>query len=58
MTKEELKKFAENNIDNFAIQLKRHHKKIYNTIDKMYNFLKFAEKLYVYINGEEFIGKC
>jgi len=58
MTKEEIKIFAKNNIDNFAIQLKRHYTQLYDEIDKIYDFPKFAEKLYVYVNGKNQIGKC
>jgi hypothetical protein len=58
MNKEELKNFALNNIDNFAIQLKRHYPQIYNEIDKLYDFPKFCEKLFVYVNEENSIGKC
>ena len=58
MNKEELKDFISKNIDNFAIQLKRHHNQLYDEIDKLYNFPKFAEKLYVYINGEQSVGFC
>lgn len=58
MNKEELKTFALNNVDNFAIQLKRHYPHIYNEINKLYNFSKFCEKLFVYINGDNKIGKC
>jgi hypothetical protein len=58
MNKEELKEFVSKNIDNFAIQLKRHHNQLYNEIDGLYNFSRFAEKLYVYINGEQSIGHC
>ena len=58
MTKEELKEFALKNKDNFSIQLKRHHSDIFELIDKQYDFQKFGEKLYVYINGESSIRKC
>ena len=58
MNKEELREFVSKNVDNFAIQLKRHHNQLYNEIDKLYDFPKFTEKLYVFINGEESIGHC
>lgn len=58
MNKKELKNFALNNRDNFAIQLKRHFPQDYYEIDKLYDFPKFSEKFYVYIYEEKSIGKC
>jgi len=58
MNKEEIKQFCLNNKDNFAIQLKRHHKETFDEINKTFNFNRFSEKLYVYINGKESVGYC
>lgn len=51
MNKEELLQFARENKDNFSIQLKRHHREVYDKIDSMYDFPKFGEKLYSHIYG-------
>ena len=57
MNKEELQNFIESNKDNYSIQLKRHHKSLYDEIDGLYKFCKFGQKLYHFINGND-IGKC
>jgi hypothetical protein len=58
MNKEEIKTFCCDNRDNFAIQLKRHHKQLYDKIDNLYDFPRFAEKLYVYIHEPQSMGHC
>lgn len=57
MTNDELLKFTESNPDNFSIQLKRHHREIFDRIDAQYSYPKFGEKLYHYIYGDQ-VGKC
>jgi hypothetical protein len=59
MTNRELKEFVNNNKENFAIQLKRHHLDLYQEIENLNgDYISFAEKLYVYLNGVESISKC
>lgn len=57
MTNEELLHFIKDRSDNFSIQLKRHHRELFDAIDQRYNFSKFGEKLYHHIYGDE-VGKC
>lgn len=57
MNKLELKKFIDNNRENYSIQLKRLHKSIFDDIDNLYDFSSFGQKLYHYLNDGE-LGKC
>ena len=57
MNKEEILNFIKEHADNFSIQMKRHYKELYNSINVTYNFPTFGEKLYHYVYGDE-VGKC
>ena len=50
MNKEELLAFISNNKENFSLQLKRKHRSLYDHINQLYNFEKFGQKLYHYLN--------
>jgi len=57
MTIEELKCFITKNKDNYAIQLKRHHRKLFDEINTSFAFNTFGEKLYHHIFGN-ILGNC
>lgn len=57
MDKAALKTFINKHPENYSIQLKRHYRELYNSIDKLYTFPKFGQKLYHYLHGDN-IGKC
>ena len=57
MKTDDLVAFIKANPDNFSIQLKRHHRPLFDVIDAAYNFPKFGQKLYHYIHGDNH-GKC
>lgn len=53
MNIDELKLFIETNKDNYGIQLKRHHRELFDEIDSKYAFDTFGQKLYHYIYGDK-----
>ena len=57
MTIDELLQFVKDRPDNFSIQLKRHHRLLFDEIDHKYVFSTFGEKLYHHIYGDD-AGKC
>jgi hypothetical protein len=57
MTKEEVIKIVSEHTDNYALYIKQNHIQFYEQIKSEYTGLKFGEKLYRYVYGND-VGIC